>query len=138
MLKSGIRVNPEEISAIYSIIDEDNSNTISLKEFFDVISGRRRLDVTGYIAEKRKRAGLNIGISPEELAAQKKVSMGPNIISNESRSVGSVDGLSSLMKRTEDKSVEIPQLIDESEPYRNFTEIKEAFMTKCFTFEDLL
>lgn len=64
--------------------------------------------------------------------------MGPNMITNESRSVGSVDGLSSLMKRTEEKSVEIPQLIDDGEPYRNFSEIKEVFMTKCFTFEDLL
>lgn len=69
MLKSGIRVNPEEISTIYGMIDEDNSNSISLKEFFEVISGRRRLDVTKYVTEKRRKAGLNVGISPEELAA---------------------------------------------------------------------
>jgi hypothetical protein len=69
MLKSGIRVNPEEISTIYGMIDEDNSNSISLKEFFEVISGRRRLDVAKYVSEKRRKAGLNVGISPEELAA---------------------------------------------------------------------
>jgi Ca2+-binding EF-hand superfamily protein len=53
MLKSGIRINPDEISNVYNMIDEDNNGTISLKEFFDVISGDRKLDVAGHIAARR-------------------------------------------------------------------------------------
>ena len=53
MLKSGIRINPDEISNVYNMIDEDSNGTISLKEFFDVVSGDRKLDVAGSIAAKR-------------------------------------------------------------------------------------
>ncbi len=53
MIKSGIRINPDEISNVYSMIDEDNSGSISLKEFFDVVSGERKLDLISQIAARR-------------------------------------------------------------------------------------
>lgn len=42
------------------------------------------------------------------------------------------------MRRSEDEQREVPQLVDENEHARNFTEMKEAFLDKCFSFEDLL
>lgn len=53
MIKAGIRINPDEISNVYSMIDEDNSGSISLKEFFDVVSGERKLDLISQIAARR-------------------------------------------------------------------------------------
>lgn len=75
MLQSGIRINPDEITGVYSLIDEDSNGSISLNEFFDVISGARKLDVAGFIAAKRIKQGLNTGMSEGELNAQRKVSM---------------------------------------------------------------
>ncbi len=138
MLKSGIRVNPDEISAVYDMIDEEHNGNISLKEFFDVISGARKLEVAVFIAARRQKLGLNTGINEEELNAQKKVSMQPTFMSNEIRSAGSVSGLSSLMKRSDEKELEVPRLVDDSEHLRNFSEIKDTFLMKCFSFEDLL
>jgi len=64
--------------------------------------------------------------------------MQPTFMSNEVRSVGSVSGLSSLMKRSDDKESEVPKLVDDNEHLTNFSDIKDAFLTKCFAFEDLL
>lgn len=64
--------------------------------------------------------------------------MQPTFLSNENLSAGSVSGLSSLMRRTDQKVEEVPQLINDSEHIVNFSDIKDAFLTKCFNFEDLL
>jgi len=64
--------------------------------------------------------------------------MQPTFMSGETRSAGSVSGLSSLMKKSEDKEVEVPKLVDDSEHLTNFSEIKDTFLSKCFSFEELL
>lgn len=42
------------------------------------------------------------------------------------------------MKRSEAGDKPINKLVDESEPFRNFNEIKEKFAAKFFSFEELL
>ena len=64
--------------------------------------------------------------------------MQPTFLSNETRSVGSVSGLSSLMKKSDDQESEVPRLINDEEHLTNFSDIKDGFLTKCFNFEDLL
>ena len=138
MIKAGIRINPDEISNVYSMIDEDNSGTISLKEFFDIVSGDRKLDLVSMIAARRHKLGLDTGINESEINAQRKVSMQPTFMSGEIRSAGSVSGLSSLMKKSDDKEIEVPKLVNDDEHLTNYSDIKDGFLTKCFTFEDLL
>lgn len=54
------------------------------------------------------------------------------------RTAGSVSGLSSIMKRSVDDNRPVNKLVDDSEGFRNFTEIKQTFLTKFFSFEELL
>jgi hypothetical protein len=63
--------------------------------------------------------------------------MDPNFESNEYRSAGSV-GLSSIMKRSENDNKTVNKFVDETEAFRNFTEIKDLFHDKFFSFEELL
>jgi len=53
MIKTGIRVNPDEIEAIYTMIDADKNGTIEIKEFLDILTGERRLDLVSLIGTRR-------------------------------------------------------------------------------------
>jgi hypothetical protein len=60
------------------------------------------------------------------------------LLDAEYRTAGSVSGLSSLMKRSDDDNKPVPKFVDTTEPLRNFQEIKQLFLKKYFTFEELL
>lgn len=79
LTKTGVRVNPDEIIYIYDFIDEDHSDSITYREFTDVIFGRRKIDAQKFIAEKRHKLGLDTGISPSEIAADRMRSQVPRL-----------------------------------------------------------
>lgn len=137
MLQCKIVVNPDEISYVYGAIDEDNSGLISYKEFADIVFGYKKIDVQKYIAERRHKMGLDSGIDPKITAQMARVSTDPNFDGAEYRSAGSV-GMSSIMKRSEIGEKQVNKLVDEAEPFKNFNQIKEAFASKYFSFEELL
>ena len=121
---------------MYACIDNDNDGSISYKEFCDVVWGNKKVDLHAYIAKRRHDLGLDTGIDPKVQKQLAKESINP-LVDDEYRSVGSVSGLSALMKRSEDEKP-VNKFVDITEPSRNFQEIKSIFKDKFFTFEELL
>lgn len=130
MLQAKIHINPDEINYVYSVIDKDNSGEIDYKEFCDVIYGTRRIDTEKAIAEKRHREGRDTGIDPKLAAEMAKISMDSTYDKNSMglRTAGSVSGMSDIMKRSENDNKPVNRLVDDTEGFRNFTEIKTVFL----------
>jgi Ca2+-binding EF-hand superfamily protein len=138
MTKAKVFVNPEEILFIYQLIDEDNSDSISYKELTDVLFGRRKIDMIKLIKDRRHKLGLDTGITEEEIAQNAKYSKKPTVDDHEIRSAGTVDGMSSIMRRSDQEVKQKATLVDEGEHIRNKQEIKELLLEKAFSFEDIL
>ena len=68
----------------------------------DFIWGDTKVDISKFIAQKRQKLGLDTGIDPRVMLEMAGVSQENNINLTEQRSVGSVSGMSSIMKRSED------------------------------------
>lgn len=90
-----------------------------------------------YVAKRRHVLGLDTGIDPKLARQLAGVSVDP-LLDDGYRTAGSVSGLSGLMKRSDDDSKPVPKFVDTTEPSRNFQEIKQHFLKKYFTFEELL
>ena len=97
------------------------------------------------IAAKRKRFGENNGVDPELAAKLAKVSMqsitdpGSNNFGHyrERNDFSSMDGMSDLMRRSEDERRERPSIYQDTRN-EDFRSIQDRFQKQYYTWEDLL
>ena len=132
-------MKPEEVQYVYDFIDENDDGKLQYKELADLLQGRRTIDPAKAIAERRKRKGLDkLDTDPDVIANQKASKINTLDTKETERTAGTVDGMSTLMRRSDAGDRKVPSLVNENEHIENFNEIKETFMRKCFAFEDLL
>lgn len=68
----------------------------------DFIWGDTKVDISKFIAQKRQKLGFDTGIDHQVMVEMAGVSQENNINLTEQRTLGSVSGMSSIMKRSED------------------------------------
>lgn len=104
-----------------------------------MLQGKRIIDPAKAIAERRKRKGLDkLDTDPAVIANLKASKINTVDTKETERTAGTVDGMSTLMRRSDAGDRKVPNLVNENEHIENFNEIKETFMRKCFAYEDLL
>ena len=136
--RQNVSIKADEILYIYEFIDKDGDGKLDYRELSDVLRGIKTIDATAYITEKRKKEGKDHGYTPSEMANIQNGSKQVSFDKDEIRSAGTVSGMSTIMRRTDAESRQVPPLTDEGEHRRNIEEIKKTLLAKAFSFEDVL
>ena len=121
--RAKVKIEPKDVIYIYDFIDENKDGKLDYRELADVLRGRKPIDAVAVIAKRRSEQGLDHGYTPSELAMQNQ---GSNVVSfdkvdfgSEKRSVGVVDGMSSLMRKSDGNERAVKPLQDSDEHARN-------------------
>jgi len=142
LTRKGIRLNPDEIVFLNEFLEPENVGQglpINYKELVQMIYGSKKVNAEKIISERRKNEGRDTGITDSIIEANRLASKATTFKGASEKHHPSVSGMTELMQRSDMMSErEVPQLINDDDYSNNFMEIKETFMDKCFTFEDLL
>ena len=98
----------------------------------------KTIDIEPLIAQRRQSLGLDTGFDPKTSKELAGVSMQLTKQETDPRSLDKVSGLSSLINKSEETTPKVPNLFDDNEKFANYEKIKNAFLQKHFSFEDLL
>jgi hypothetical protein len=143
---AGIRLPEKEVAKICRLLDRNGDGSISYNEFCDVIEGRKVPDFNAFVVKERARSAKE---ETEEVMKAGRLanikSMAGDVGSSQvSRDggLGKVEGLSTIMGRSNREVSDPPPLVDEGDALRVQSELKEllraAVPGKPTTFDDLL
>ena len=102
-----------------------------------MLLGNRKLDLVSIIKQQRIKDGRATGITTEELKKTAHISSQATVDKAESSVVGPFSDLTSIMRRSDNEEKD-RIFVDDSEHKQNEQEIKETFLLKASSFEELL
>lgn len=135
--KQKVFITIDQLKMVYKLIDQDASRSVSYRELTDVLLGKRTIDIVSIIKEQRIKDGSASGITKEELKKTANASIEPSYARHDTESVPKTD-LTSVMRRSDVDKKDRTRFLDDSQNLQTEQAIKECFMEKARTFEDLL
>lgn len=140
-------VRDQDLAKVFELIDLQQTGRIAYTDFLAVIEKNVTLPIEQIVRKRRKErgeafvegAGLDPHLHPEEAERLRAFkSHQAELNSSKPRDIGSVEGLSQIMGRSDQGDHPERHLIDDDDTLHHYTEIKELLRQHFNSFDDLL
>lgn len=142
--RAGVNVTDQNLLKVFEVIDLQQTGRINYNDFVNVVQRNIQLPLEQIVRKRRKDKGESLAdhieeeIDPEEkkrIEAYK--SYQAEVASKQDQDIGSVKGLSQIMRMSEDNGSE-RHFIDDEDSIHLQNEVKEMLRVNFIAFEDIL